>query len=307
MKKGRIIGLLLVALLACGSSVNASIIVDDWTLNLSGIDGIGTEVVSGIGQITFLGMTHNQIVVDGGAPGPSAGDQSVVDGLLAATSFANTAGEVIFGTGLNSIYQLTFEFHVDGLATGFDGVNQNFTHLAPTNASGLLTIYVDGPTGGVTAAQNSTGKNFLDGVPIATFSILAGDGGVFNLSTWDGSDDATFELISALPGVILDADGNDLSLLGKNLITYTDSNYDANPQNISPDGFNIGGPGKTYPNIADAGNWPFAFKDYGTYYGWFAEEDGSARLAVVPEPSTFILLGAGLLGLGVIGRRRVRK
>ena len=58
-----------------------TIVIDDWTLDLTNIDGVGV-VVKDIAQITFEGVGHQQLLAfnsDGSADG-------VVDGLLQATS-----------------------------------------------------------------------------------------------------------------------------------------------------------------------------------------------------------------------------
>lgn len=309
MQKGKLLGLIFGLMLVFGSPAWAGFVVDDWTLNLTGIDGLGATVINDIGQITFLGITHAQ-VVESYPTATGVETYSVVDGLLTATSFVNTVGSIINFTGLNNSYQMNFDFSVDSYTANQLANPATFVHLDPRNADGILDIWIDGPTGGITAAENSTGANFQDGVKIASFQIVSGDGGVFSTSTFDGSDDATFSLIWALPNILFDKLGNDLSLLGETLLVYTDSNYDANPQNIDPAGFNIGGAaGMTYAGIQDvwAGNTGFTYTGFGSAFSFYAEEDGSARLAVVPEPSTILLLGAGLLGLGIIGRKRMRK
>ena len=60
--------------------------------------------------------------------------------------------------------------------------------------------------------------------------------------------------------------------------------------------------------LADAVNFQMGF------YDGFPEDEGSYRhkqlsktLTSVPEPSTLLLLGAGLIGFGILGRRKFRK
>jgi hypothetical protein len=47
--------------------------------------------------------------------------------------------------------------------------------------------------------------------------------------------------------------------------------------------------------------------DNGILFRIGSDHDGSIDFEVVPEPSTIILLGAGLLGTGVMLRRKNRK
>ncbi|MBW2663573.1 MAG: VPLPA-CTERM sorting domain-containing protein [Deltaproteobacteria bacterium] len=59
------------------------------------------------------------------------------------------------------------------------------------------------------------------------------------------------------------------------------------------------------PNPQIGPTIPFdGLADNSTAIAFYAEEDGSAQLAVIPEPATMLLLGSGLIGLGVFGRRK---
>ena len=93
--------------------------------------------------------------------------------------------------------------------------------------------------------------------------------------------------------------GNKLPLFS--LLAFTDSNLDGDPGDFGT--YSIGVPGGTFPDIGTT--WPFASRvGAGTPFEAYFKEDGSVGLKVIPEPSTFVLLGAGLLGLGVIYRKR---
>lgn len=295
----------LVGLLLVSSSAGATIILDDWTLDLTGVDGIGAEKIENVSSITYVGVAH----IENPSYNPVTGEAyGLVDGLLNATSFQDKNQATIASNVDTSAYQLTFDFSVDNYNPDLFANPGTFTHVAPNFTDGLLDIWVDGPDNGFTQAIGGLGSGFQDGVQIAQFEIIPGDGGVFTVATRDGSDDASFSLVWALPGIFFDKNGNDLALLGDALVAITDSNLDADPNNVG--GFNVGGgPGDYLPNLEAnwAANSGFTYDSTGTPFGFFVEEDGSARLAVVPEPSTFVLLFAGLIGLGFIGRKKVKK
>ena len=60
--------------------------------------------------------------------------------------------------------------------------------------------------------------------------------------------------------------------------------------------------------LADAVNFQMGFYDgFSEYQGGYQHKQLSKTLTSVPEPSTLLLLGAGLIGFGILGRRKFRK
>ncbi len=121
------------------------------------------------------------------------------------------------------------------------------------------------------------GSGFQDGTKVATFQIRAGDGGSLDgimgldgvASVLDGSDDGTFELVWAEPGVFFDASGTDLSTT--TLRAISDANFDMDSDNNK---------------VIDSGpttNWPHSLQGAGSIMEHFAKQDGSVRFGVEEE------------------------
>jgi len=299
MKKGIIVIMMLFMVFAVSVPVRATVILDSWTMNLSGVDGlVDPTIITDIQQIAYYGIAHSQ-TTDTNANGlPDAGEYGTTDGLLTTTQLIDSNGAIILpgvsGIGVN--YEMTFDFSVDSF--GVDPATHGgltFQHLAPsvagTTTDGLMDIWIDTSIDSATG----TGAGYTDGEKIATFRVVSGDGGTFTPGTYDGNDDATFELIWAMSGVFFDGNGNDIGEYQVGdplvLITITDSNFDGDPNDLGS--FSVPNP------TANPG-----FLASGTPIDFNALEDGSARLGVIPEPATMLLLGSGLIGLGVFGRRK---
>ncbi len=119
-----------------------------------------------------------------------------------------------------------------------------------------------------------------DGSPIGTFSLLSGSAQLDGNAVPNGQITTIFESVSLAPGVWFDSDMNDLSF--SDPIEWLLGFATTNASLLE----NSGVDPETGIQELVIGN------------------NGQFRLTVVPEPSTFLLLGAGLLGVGFLARRK---
>ena len=286
-----------------GLAANATVVVDDWTLDLAGVDGIAAgpgSGASGIDFMTFNAKTHSRLT-DNGDGVLSPGDIYTTNILGTATQLLNDAAGVIFGSGINSVWQMSFSATIDLAVTSVDPAGSfTFSHIAAGAgpSDGVLDIFVQRAAGNAAftnAAPGNGEASYVDGVLVASFDVLPGGGGGIFLPTLDGSDDATYLLTGALPGVLLDSNGDDLSL--NTLLGIIDSNVDLDPQATG------------LFSATGVSPWPTASPSPGVNTSvaeFFADEDGSYRLAV-PEPGTLAIWASFMsVGLVIRSRRRVR-
>lgn len=257
------------------TSANAAIAVNDWQIDFTTVGGV---LVTGIDAMGFNDAPVWARTSDGGATYTITGLGSIGTLLSDQTGLLNSGCSL----GLPGGCELTFTFELQVAVTGaVPGGGFTFTHIA---GSDVLNFYLDDSAN----ANPGNGTGYDDGTLIATFDVLAGEGGQVSLLTLDGSDDAIFQLSQLNDSTIfLDSEGNPL-LVGTTL-AMTDSNFD-----LDPDG-------------NDAIDTTRANFDCGTDLTSFCVlEDGTVRLAQqVPEPGTLLLLGSALAGFA--GLRRVRK
>lgn len=226
--------------------------------------------------------------------------------------FPNTVTRVTSGT--NGITSSAGSYHATVAGSGSFGAFTRFggySNIWPTGGFVtsldiyLDTSWLDGTGFDYSVAANGTDGNhqrdyifhvgkvgsdlLVNGSNNSDFSAnpskLENENGGFNY-TVSQSGWYTFEHVFYNQGGALAVDLNLLNSAGTELWSVTRSNA-----------------GDLIPSIVG-----------GNRYGWFTFVDtqggvaiDNTSLAVIPEPSTVVLLGAGLLGMGIVSWRRKRK
>lgn len=296
--KSKLAGLAVASALTATGSANAAFLLDDWQIDFGAIvPGAptvgGTSATSGIDFIGFNDSPLNVTYHDSdGTPGFSIGDTYTVLTKGFASGFGDTWSGDVSPLGLNfggaGGFELTYDASLTIRVTGGTAATPIWEHVA--NPADYLDFYIDDLGDGGKATPGS-GAGYTDGVKILTFTSVAGEGGSANVAgTLDGSDDATFMLTAVhVAGVFQTLAGDELTpgvTLG-----LVDSNFDLDSNNN---------------NVLDETRGGFGCNTTNQSLAFFCGvEDGTFRLATtVPAPATLGLLGAGLLGLASMGRRR---
>ena len=295
------------ALLFSAGTASAQIDLNDWILDLSNLGGAFTGQQTtgpggnGVDQALFISPARIVTSDNDGSGTLSVGDTQQVTGHGQITAFRQNAitqfNNTTDGNPANDLqnlsdFEVTFTYNLQETITSVTpvpgGANVGFEHTG-----GSLTLYVDGTPN----FQGANGTGADDGIAIATFAVIPGVlGGNINTANNDGNVNIAFQAVSIAPGWLFLNDGvTDLaSLVDDNgdplLIALSDSNFDI----VDPDLFSPGGIfGDDLPEDFDI-------------FDFFAVEDGSIDLAILPEPGTLAVFGLGLIGLGLAVRRRQR-
>ncbi len=235
-----------------------------------------TETTSTIAQALTGGL--DDTVLDNGDTFSEFGFLSVLDadntGLLFSTG-GGPANAYIAFEGLTG-YVYNYNNGGDGdttLANYTDKVANDSFNLAFNPGIGSISIYLDDnidPTDGA--------------LQVATFSLLAASGSSPSFA-FAGAAEGQFGMVagfqSVLDGFWSFSDGTDfddwLTMYGPNSIVMSSFNLGATFQDVSDDGTNL---------------------------LFSVLNEGSFQMSAIPEPTTLLLLGFGLIGLAGVSRKK---
>lgn len=224
------------------------------------------------------------------------------DGIGYATSFTPIVSGGFDSEGLATgdvnnpgLFEMTFQF------TGLQGNVVNFvndTIFFDFANIGSISIWVDqldylnttGDAGTDHDAINTLDPDYLntyagfgDGIKIAELDVLSGHG-TLNVNDGKGDTHLVLDFVDNANyyGIWLDEFGNDLVKLSAQLPIYFETT-DTTQKSF-----------ESYPALSQPAQ----------SYTFLTAGNGGMEPNVVPEPSTFLLLGGGLLGLGFYARRK---
>ncbi len=247
-------------------------VIDVW--DLVNISGIGYAEIYGTSQANPTGTFTNW------------GVWQMTNSDYVGETYPDLDGDGTIDVELTGIYQFNGDVTLNG-PLDFKG--------------GTLDLYLDDRTndnyGTISSGGTVLGAN--DGIHIATFSVIDGHGFVSDTGEITQSMDninINYEATFLKAGYFIDANGNDLSvLLGQKLAFSNTTAVTSAPQD----------PYKSelywdYASLNGANQGP----DYNPPEAIYMTHNGEVKLGIVPEPTTMILFGFGLLGLVNVSRRK---
>lgn len=269
----------------------------DFTLVPSTIPGCGacTSPISNVFGFTWVGTTFSSTNV-GGDGVLSVGDTFTDQGALIATQLTSAPSTILFGTGINTNWQLGAIFSLPGTITDVDtsGIHSAAAPLLSFSFTPGSTIDLYANPG--TTMTNNNPSTIGAATKVATLSVISGAGNL-DFVTADGNIDLVAEFTDLpVPG-FWQFLGVDIDLGTQLFFAFTDSNNNilSSVSTATRDNFNtffgLGG----IPNTSDLDQT------------WLSN-DGSAEFqVVVSNPSALMMVGSTLLALGSAAAYRRRR
>ena len=275
----------------------------------------GTLILTG--DNTYSGgttVTAGTLLVNGGLASAISQSLSYVSTSATINTSSTTGlavGEAVSGAGIASGSVII------SINPGHSVTLNNKPTTTETGSSTTFAIYAGGGTGAVTVASGAT----LGGVGIITGATTIQGGGILS----PGDPPGTFSLLG---GTTLDNNSNlDFTLATPNVAGGTSGNDLVNTTDLAlgtgitlnVTGLPAGNAGTGVYHLIDYtgaltdnssgfSGWSVVGLPLGDHFGFSLGLDGSTNaldLTVsVPEPASLGLLGAGVLGLGLLNRRR---
>lgn len=272
---------LIVFLLLSQSPVQAQF-MQDWSFDADAGGPISAETINEYWDTTGISYIDNY-----NFSGYNPGDTFSFKEWGFFTSNSHDGGNL--WDFIYSGYELTAIFYAEGSGVLGGGINLT---------TGWLEIYIDDSPDYESETSLSTpgiyyGAN--DGTMIARFSLIYGNGSVDYTGIPNGQITVAFQAESITPGYLFDPSGRDLAtypiinwILG---FSTTNASWVDNPN----DAF-----------VNEVQRWSGLTVNNDPPEDLVISGNGQWRLQVVPEPATIMLLGAGLLGVAVYARKKVR-
>lgn len=236
------------------------------------------------------------------------------------TAYIKNTFTDLLGNGTFQEVATFYSQNHDGLPTGYAGDNYltatfsgngnlySGTSFAFTN--GTLNIYGESKAGSNYASDTDSGTpdtlhyGANDGLLLGTFSLLNGGGALTANYAPNGEISANLGATFLKANTWFDPYGNDMSALTMPMTTFVLGTATTNATVLQPPmDTTLSDEYKEYfEAINGAGSYPGDFNAKGAYF--YVSNGGQLRLDVVPEPTSMLLFGMGLLG---IATTRLRK
>ncbi len=245
--------------------------------------------------------------------------------------FNDIEGDSIIGTGLNAAYEIT-------VVAGFREIGYTIANSAtfvhdPTGTINFVELYLDTNISGVgnTKSNSLTGNGYHEGSLLLSGHIISSNGGFTIVPNPDGSiptGNLDNFVSNNYPGIgtVVGTGSNNFAAA----IDYVDSTYILNALNLdnllvsmisntsqilpydqtNPSGKFWNGTADILPNLTPTPGNPlytkvngFAPTD-GNIYDFQFQADANSSFTTIPEPTTMLLLGIGLLGFAGVARKK---